>query len=87
LAWAVAESSRDRTEVDRLVSEAVPMIETAHLSSGNGAAQPVIAQVHYYCGRAYAALGDPVKGSQHFEEAARQDPKGKWGRHARAVQL
>ena len=87
LAWAVAESSRDRTEVDRLVSEAVPMIERAHLSSGHDAAQPVIARVHYYCGRAYAALGDPAKCTLHFEEAAKQDPKGTWGRRARAIQV
>lgn len=74
LAWAVAEASRDESEVDRLVHEAVPLVGSGTVSSA--------AQVHYHAGRAYAALGKAAKSEFHFGEAARMDPNGHWGRAA-----
>src|SRR5262249_52475077 len=43
LAWAVAEHSGDKDEVDRLLGEALPLCE--------GKAKPAVAQVNYYAGR------------------------------------
>jgi tetratricopeptide (TPR) repeat protein len=75
LAWAVAESSKDRAEVDRLVGEALPLV-------GKRAAVPA-AQVRYHAGLAYAALGASARSRDLFEEAASIDPHGIWGRAAR----
>jgi tetratricopeptide (TPR) repeat protein len=72
LAWAVAEASKDRGEVEQLVGEAVPLV-------GKRAAVPA-AQVRYLSGRAYAALGESAKSKELFEEAASIDPHGMWGR-------
>ena len=74
LAWAVAVHSHDRDQVDRLVAEATPLVRTAVNPN---------ARTQYYCGRAYHALGDSAKSAQHFEEAARIDVHGMWGRAAR----
>jgi tetratricopeptide (TPR) repeat protein len=77
LAWALASTDKDREEVDRLAEEAIPPPETRAPSS--------CAEVHVHLGKAYAALGDPAKSEWHFEEAARIDPKGLWGRAARSL--
>jgi tetratricopeptide (TPR) repeat protein len=77
LAWAVASTRGDREEVDRLAAEAIPPPETRAPSS--------CAEVHIHLGKAYAALGDSAKSEWHFEEAARIDPKGLWGRAARSL--
>ncbi len=75
-AWAAAVASKDRAQVDRLVDEAVKL--AAHCSV------PTSAQVHFESGLAYAALGDRDPGRRYWEEAARIDPQGRWGRAARA---
>jgi tetratricopeptide (TPR) repeat protein len=77
LAWAVATTDRDREEVDRLAAEAIPPPDTRAPSS--------CAEVHVHLGKAYAALGDSAKSEWHFEEAARIDPNGSWGRAARSL--
>jgi tetratricopeptide (TPR) repeat protein len=74
LAWAVAVTSHDRQEVDRLIGEALPF--------GTQSVSPRAA-VHYRSGLAYAALGEPGRSSYHFSEATRIDPLGRWGRAAR----
>jgi tetratricopeptide (TPR) repeat protein len=76
LAWAVAEDSCDKAQVDRLVDEAVTLL---------GPATSPAAQVHCHSGRAYLALSDSRKSEHHFDEAARIDPNGLWGRSARAM--
>jgi len=76
LAWAVAADSQDRDEVDRLVDQALPLVSTVI---------PLTAQVRCYAGYAYQALGDSRKSEYHFDEAARIDPHGLWGRNARAA--
>jgi tetratricopeptide (TPR) repeat protein len=77
LAWAVAITSRDTHEVERLVTEAD--------SFGAGIPVSSTAQVHYYGGMAYTMLGDEAKRAQHFEAAARVDPNGAWGREAQKL--
>jgi len=74
LAWALAVSSRNVAEVDKLVAEADSLCAGIPVSS--------TAQVHVLSGLAYAAIGDEVKRARHFETAARVDPNGIWGREA-----
>lgn len=74
LAWAVAADSQDRDEVDRLVDQALPLVSTV---------KPIAAQTRCYAGYAYQSLGDSRKSEYHFDEAARIDPHGLWGRNAR----
>jgi tetratricopeptide (TPR) repeat protein len=74
LAWAQAANGGDAAEVDRLAAEAAGLC--------NGFPVTSTAQVHVHCGMAYAALGDSAKRAQHFEETARVDPQGIWGREA-----
>lgn len=76
LAWAVAVSSHNAAEVDRLVAEADSFCAGIPVST--------VAQVNVHSGLAYAALGDEAKRAQHFETAARIDPNGIWGREAQA---
>jgi len=71
LAWAVAVARQDRARVDQLMNEAIPLMGSN--------AKPYLAQAHYHAGRAYSALGDLGKQAEHFDEAARLDPKGTWG--------
>ena len=74
LAWAVAVSSRNAPEVERLLAEAD--------SFGAGIPVSSMAQVHVYSAMAYAALGNDAKRAHHLEAAARVDPNGVWGRAA-----
>lgn len=74
LAWAVAASSRNAPEVEKLVAEADSYCAGIAVSS--------MAQVHVYSAMAYAALGDEAKRARHLEAAARVDPNGVWGREA-----
>jgi tetratricopeptide (TPR) repeat protein len=77
LAWAVAVGSRDTAQVDRLVGEAESKVGTRLVSS--------CAQVQYFAGLAYAALGDTERSTQHFKMASCIDSQGRWGRAARAA--
>lgn len=74
LAWAAAVSACGREEVDRLVAEAIAL-------AGNQAAEST-GLVHCQAGHAYAALGEAGMSERYFEEAARIDPQGRWGREA-----
>lgn len=77
LAWAVAASSSDRAEVERLVGEAVSLAGEKSVSS--------TAQVHCHAGKAYLALEDVATSTHHFQQAAQADPQGIWGREAQAM--
>jgi len=77
LAWAVSVVSGDRKEVDRLIVEAEKLVNCGSVQSA--------AQVHCQAGHAYTALGDVENGMWHFEEAARIDRQGRWGREARGM--
>jgi len=76
LAWAIAATSRDREEVDHLAAEATPPEGTRAPAS--------CAEVHVHLGKAYDALRDSPRCERHFENAARIDPAGLWGRAAKA---
>jgi hypothetical protein len=75
LAWAVAVSSHDAAEVEKLTSEAVVLC-------GMSIAATSAARTHVYSGMAYQAFSNEAKSAQHFEAAARVDPSGVWGREA-----
>jgi tetratricopeptide (TPR) repeat protein len=77
LAWAVAADSGDAPEVMRLVAEALPLC--------GGDNKPILGQLHYHAGRAYAALGIAERSAEHFERASAADPQGNYGRLARAA--
>lgn len=77
LAWATATGTHNPSEVARLVAEAVDSVGERYV--------PATALVRYQSGRAYAELGDFQASTQHYEEAARLDPQGNWGRAARAA--
>lgn len=77
LAWASAAVTHDATEVARLISEAVSGVGSTTVSS--------TAQVHYHAGRAFDELGDQAHSAHHYQEAARLDPQGEWGRAAKAT--
>jgi tetratricopeptide (TPR) repeat protein len=77
LAWATAADSHSASEVSRLVAEAVASVGASNVQS--------TALVHYQSGCAYAELGDLRSSAQHYEEAAKLDLQGHWGRAARAA--
>jgi tetratricopeptide (TPR) repeat protein len=77
LAWAVAANSGDADEVDSLLSEAFLLCGTK--------TKPILAQVHYYAGRAYAALKMSGRIQDHLRQASEFDPKGIFGRLARTM--
>jgi tetratricopeptide (TPR) repeat protein len=77
LAWATAADSHSASEVSRLAVEAVASVGTTNVVSR--------AQVYYQLGCAYRELGDIRTGAQHYEEAAKLDPQGQWGRAAQAA--
>lgn len=83
LAWAVAANSTltansgAATEVDSL------LVESFKLCGTN--TKPILAQIHYQAGKAYEALEMPEKAREHFRQAAEVDPKGIYGRLARAA--
>jgi tetratricopeptide (TPR) repeat protein len=80
LAWAEAVNAANPVKVEDLIVKArrhVPKNPECHVSS--------VALIHYYCGRAYVALGKTEQAVSEFECAARFDPKGNSGRLAKAA--
>ena len=77
LAWAIAANSGDVQEVEALLAEAFPLTANS--------AKPIQAQVHFYAGKAYAALNLQEKSASQFSEASRVDPQGQFGRMARTM--
>jgi tetratricopeptide (TPR) repeat protein len=76
LAWAVAAHSGDAREVESLLAEAFSLCSKTN---------PILGQVHYHAGRAYAGLQMAEKSRDHFRQAAEIDPHGIFGRLARAM--
>jgi tetratricopeptide (TPR) repeat protein len=77
LAWAEAVSAGDAAEVERLLARAFTLCPETVV--------PVRAQVHYYAGRAYSALGKAEDSASQFERAASLDPNGNFGRLGKAA--
>lgn len=83
LAWAVAANSTivadssAAAEVESLLAESFQLCGTK--------TKPILAQIHYQAGKAYEALKMPDKAREHFRQATEVDPKGIYGRLARAA--
>lgn len=77
LAWAVAANSGEVREVESMLTEAFALCGTT--------TKPILAQVHYHAGRAYAALMMEENSRDHFRQATEIDPQGLFGRFARAM--
>jgi tetratricopeptide (TPR) repeat protein len=86
LAWAVAANAtavfnsanpRALTEVESLLAESFQLCGTK--------TKPIVAQIHYQAGKAYESLKMPEKAQEHFRQTAEVDPKGIYGRLARAA--
>jgi tetratricopeptide (TPR) repeat protein len=83
LAWAVAANSTvaansgAAAEVESLLAESFKLCGPK--------TKPILAQIHYQAAKAYEALKMPEKSREHFRQAAEVDPKGIYGRLARAA--
>jgi tetratricopeptide (TPR) repeat protein len=77
-AWALARNGGTRADVEETIMEA--------LAIGPSAAKPVLSEIHYFAGQAYAALDDTVESSRHFRCATDIDPDGNYGRLSRGMQ-
>ena len=80
LAWAVAENSQDRAEVEPLGMQALQLAEEAYPVKQK--IHSDLAQVHYQCGSALLAIGGQAEARDRFDEVQRLDPKGHWARKA-----
>jgi tetratricopeptide (TPR) repeat protein len=77
LAWAVAAHSKDAAQVESLIAESFSLCGSK--------SKPILAQLYYHAGRAYAALDMAEKSRAHFQQAAQTDPQGIVGQLARAM--
>jgi len=77
LAWALAASSKDTAEVERLAAEAIGLFSGVAVSSR--------ARVYILIGMAYAEHRNAPKCIEHLENAGRVDPLGAWGREAQKM--
>jgi tetratricopeptide (TPR) repeat protein len=86
LAWAVAANSTAvfnsanpsaAAEVESLLAESFQLCGTK--------TKPILAQIHYQAGKTHAALKMQEKAREHFRQATEVDPKGIYGRLARAA--
>jgi tetratricopeptide (TPR) repeat protein len=77
LAWAEAVNGGNAAKVEHWLEKAFPLCPETCV--------PVRAKVHHHAGRAYAALGKADESAREFERAASLDPKGNYGRLAKAA--
>jgi tetratricopeptide (TPR) repeat protein len=77
LAWAEAVNGGNAAKVEHWLEKAFPLCPETTV--------PVRAELHYVAGRAYAALGKTEESAREFERAATLDPKGNYGRLAKAA--
>ncbi len=77
LAWAEAVNGGDIAKVEQWLDQAIPLCPDTIV--------PIRAQIHYHAGRAYSALGKTRESACEFERAAKLDPKGNYGRLAKAA--
>ena len=80
LAWAEAVNAANPAKIEDLIAKArqhLPKNPERHVSS--------VAVIHYFSGRAYAALGKTEQAVSEFDCAARLDPNGNSGRLAKAA--
>jgi len=77
LAWAVAANAGEAREVECLLGEAFPLCGSK--------TKPVLAELHYHAGQAYAALNMLEKSQEHLRKASEADPHGIFGKRARTT--
>ena len=86
LAWAVAANASNQSAQDSASSAAAEvesfLKEAFQLCDAK--TKPILAQVHYQAGKAYEALAMKEKAGENFRRATELDPKGTYGRLARA---
>jgi tetratricopeptide (TPR) repeat protein len=75
LAWALAESSGSRSEVEAHISEALALCDKNTKST--------LAEVHYHAARAYGGVGAQQECLQQLQRTLELDPAGLWGGMAR----
>jgi tetratricopeptide (TPR) repeat protein len=83
LAWAVAASSTVAANSGAAAEVESQLAESFQLCGTK--TKPILAQIHYQAGKAHEALKMPEKAREHFRQAAEVDPKGVYGRLARAA--
>jgi tetratricopeptide (TPR) repeat protein len=76
-AWALARNRGARAAVETTIIEA--------LAIGPDAAKPVLSEIHFFAGQAYAAVDDAAESSRHFRCASDIDPDGNYGRLSRGM--
>jgi tetratricopeptide (TPR) repeat protein len=76
-AWALAKHQADPDEVESTLNEAFALCGEA--------TKPILAELHFCAGQAYAALGNKAESRRHFECAINIDPIGIYGRLSRSV--
>lgn len=77
LAWAEAVNAGGPGKVEHWLEKAFPLCPETTV--------PTRAELHYLAGRAFAALGKTDESAREFEHAATLDPKGNYGRLAKAA--
>ena len=78
LAWALAKNQADPSEVESALNEAFKLCgETTN---------PILAELHFCAGQAYAAMGNTAESSRHFKCAVDIDPIGNYGRLSQSVE-
>jgi len=77
LAWALADNQAKPGEISRALDEAFALCPPT--------TKPVAAELHYFAGRAWAALGETPQSNGHLQQAAEIDPAGNYGRLSQAL--
>jgi tetratricopeptide (TPR) repeat protein len=77
LAWALAKNQCDPAEMESALSEAFALYK--------GLAKPILAELHFCAGHAYAARGNAVESLRQFQRATEIDPDGNYGRLSRSA--
>jgi hypothetical protein len=76
-AWALAENQGGDAEVEGALKEAFALCDRD--------TKPVLAELYFCAGHAYALLGNAAESSRHFKFAAEMDPAGNYGRLSQAA--
>jgi tetratricopeptide (TPR) repeat protein len=76
-AWALARNHGDAAEVEG-------MIRQAFMVCGE-ASKPVLTELHFCAGRAYALIGNSAESIRHFKTSVEIDPVGNYGRQSQSM--
>lgn len=76
-AWAAAENRAGTSEIESALTEAFALCAEA--------TKPIMSELHFCAGQAYAALGNSTESGRHFQKAYEADPIGNYGRLAATI--